>query len=169
MVELRRMIQAVIRICQGGAHNPSAFRHRRRQKFTLASRQCPRVAFESTNHLAELLVIQLWQRRGVTASSLVAPAPREVRDRVSRRVALDKDAYQRRNPEDIGEPCRSVGYPLTCRGAPACERSCHRCSRRRTPSYRASNGKLPRFARPGKLTIRFSPRCSASFAGKHGF
>jgi hypothetical protein len=69
MVRLRRMSQPVIRICRGGAHNPSAFRHCRRQKkLTLASRQCPRLAFESTSHLAEFLVIQLWQRRGVTAS-----------------------------------------------------------------------------------------------------
>jgi hypothetical protein len=34
MVRLRRMIQPVIRICRGGAHNPTTFRHCRRQKLT---------------------------------------------------------------------------------------------------------------------------------------
>jgi hypothetical protein len=116
-VRLRRMSQLLVGICRGGAHNPSAFCPPQAPRFTLASRRCPAWRFESTNHLVEVVIIQLWRRRGVTASPLS-------RQRFSRFALVPRNCHA----GSFAAPLRH--YPVL--PAPA-ESSCSRPGGNATP------------------------------------
>jgi hypothetical protein len=100
---LRRMAQPVSHL--PGRCSYRAFRHRRCQKFTVASRQCPAWHLKAPTTWLKSPIVAAPRRYGL---SLVAPAPREVRDRAGSALRWAGMGGQRCNTGDIGEPSTIV-------------------------------------------------------------